>query len=255
MSTIFKLCVILLFFPLGLNAQEGEYQKVVEAFRKKLAERKYETELTLRFYNSQRSVNPIQTEKIRIQVYNEYIHYQAGSVEVFVTPQWILNIDHEQRTILINNATNKKSPKFKESEVFMLDSALLSHFDSRLIDKTSNVQKFRITPKGEDQHVKTAIFTINTEQLVPINIDVFYAVSFQELFGIVSPGKENYGVDLDANPRLTIEYKSFRYNSVFESKFFEFKEFAVFNGKTWELGAKTQQYKLIDYSTRKPSRS
>lgn len=251
MKAIKILSISFYLLPSLLFGQTGEYQKVMESFRQKLNGKRYSTELQLKFFSTQQSPIPLQTKSMEIQVFDKYLHYLAGSIEVFTSPKWIINIDHAQKTILINSVFKRGTQILKKSELTIYDSLLLNYFDAKLIEKKENISKFRIIPKGSNQKIKSAFFTINMENLTPVSIDLNYAVSFQDLFQLYSFGNEQYGVDVSSKPRLLIEYKKFKYVVQFNKNYFDFEPFVVYSRKSWSLGKKAQNYKLIDYSNSK----
>jgi len=214
-----------------------------------MAEKKYSCKMEVKFYESDFSKSPLQSEIISVVYLGEYLHYKNKTMEAYKTPRLILNIDHETKTILVNSNNRKGAePSISRSELFLLDSIISNNFKLVTIDSNNETTRVRISPRSKVHQLRSADFVFKTQSLEPISIEVFYESTMEELFGLNKPGKEHLEVNIKSKPRLTIDYLYFNYNPGFDENEFAFSKYLNTSQKPFKTGPLAKNYKIFDYS-------
>lgn len=241
------LCLMCLSFT-HQTPPSKNYQ-TLDNIRNRMSEKKFYSKIQLKFYESYASKTPLQSEVVEVNYQGEFLHYKNDEIEAFRTNKYIVNIDHENKFILVNS-NNRKSKQMQISaiEKLFLDSLVSSAFNILTIDSNATTTRFRIIPNSNEHQIRSADMVFKSNTLEPISLEVFYNVDMETLFGLNRPGKEQLGINLKSKPRLTIDYIDFKYQPAFNVKDFSFSQYVNTTTHPFSAGPSASNYQVIDYS-------
>lgn len=164
------------------------------------------TEATYNMYAGHTGGEKIQSMPVTFYIWEKLNAFHMDDVQMFSNEKFLVTIDHEFKTILVNKATSAKFEKTLQKELLKLnmDSLFNDMTETTLLGDTNGIRTWKIRYKKTLSGISDIAISFDTGTFRLHKVVFHYSNSFEEIYGMTPPM-----VGKTATPCLEIIYNSY----------------------------------------------
>ena len=184
---------------------------------------RYEMDVEYIVYKNATASKPIQTEQTTVQRNGTSAHSRISTVEMLITPEYALRLDHNHRRMTIAKTvaqSMEETMKVNWQQLFKLATAYMP-----MPAKDKNTVSYKVSIGAGA--VETMEMTIDTETHLMKSCVMYYRESHTF--------DKSRGKNTPEQPKLVVNYKKINTNPAFTPATFNINKFVQQKGNTWLL--------------------